>query len=129
MKLRTTDNSIRIRIRKSELANLSTNRAIESRVHFGGGIVFTFALVIADDFDDLHATFEAQYLKLSIPSQMAAAWIKSDQVGLEHTYMVEENTYLHLLVEKDFPCIDREGEDKADFFGELVEKEKKEEQC
>jgi len=45
----------------------------------------------------------------------------SDQVGIEYNIPLDGATYLHILIEKDFPCLDREQEDKSDTFWELAQ--------
>lgn len=120
MKLRTTHNSIRIRIRKSELVTLQEQRIVEESISFPNGIVFKFALSIDTILEDLTATLENNYLKLSIAEARAKTWITTNEVGIETNIDLENNEQLHLLIEKDFPCLDRENEDKSDTFWELA---------
>jgi len=127
MKLRSTKNSIRIRIRKSELENLRNNQIIEEFINFGSNIILTFALAIDETATLIIASLEDNYLKVVIPAPMATKWIDTDQVGLETTYCVGNRNMLHLLIEKDFPCLDRPEEDKSDTFQELALQ--KEDQC
>lgn len=120
MKLRTTHNSIRIRIRKSELALLAEKGKIEESINFGNQVVFRFGLFIDKQMNNVEANLKDNYLLLSIPQEMAATWISSNQVGIEATNPISDTETLHLLIEKDFPCLDREEEDKSDTFWELA---------
>ncbi len=120
MKLRTTHNSIRIRIRKSELSLLEEKGSIEEFINFGNQVIFRFGLFIDKQGNTVGANLKDNYLLLSIPQKIATTWISSNQVGIEVMHPVSETEELHLLIEKDFPCLDREEEDKSDTFWELA---------
>lgn len=120
MKLRTTFNSIRIRIRKSELATLQEQDKVEESIRFPNGVIFKFALAIDENADAVNATLEDNYLELSIPQKEAKQWITTNQVGIETHLDLPDKGQLHLLIEKDFPCLDRPEEDKSDTFWELA---------
>ena len=120
MKLRTTHNSIRIRIRKSELDILKNKGIVEESVQFPTGLQFKFALVIHQEKEGVNATFVENNLVLSIASKEAKQWINTNQVGIETNLDLPNAEQLHLLIEKDFPCLDRANEDKSDTFWELA---------
>jgi len=90
MKLRCTENSIRIRIRKYE------------------------------SMQQVAATLLDNNLVVNLPKSAANEWINSNQVGIEVNKEIPNNESLHILIEKDFPCLDRENEDKSDTFWELA---------
>lgn len=119
MKLRCTKNSIRIRIRKSELSQLAESKSIIEKVFFTPTSVFSFTLTIDDTQQEVGATFLNQDITVSLPTTMAHAWINTNQVSIEVHHRISEGQDLHILVEKDFPCLDRENEDKSDTFWEL----------
>ena len=120
MKLRTTRNSIRIRIRKSELELLSKEGLVEESVNFGNQIMFKFGLTIHSNIEQTVANLKDNYLNISLPSELANQWINSNRVGIEINHPISENEQLHLLIEKDFPCAHRPEEDKSDTFTELA---------
>ena len=120
MKLRTTHNSIRIRIRKSELNKLAEEREIRERVNFGGQVMFSFCLKIDTSIEKVNGSFKNGDLVVSLPGKTAQTWIATNQVSIEENRALEDGEHLHLLIEKDFPCTDREEEDKSDTFFELV---------
>jgi len=120
MKLRCTENSIRIRIRKSELDQLAQTKRVEEKIHFGNQIVLTFALSINETMQQVNATLLDNNLVVSLPKNAANEWINSNQVGIEVNKEIADNESLHILIEKDFPCLDRENEDKSDTFWELA---------
>ena len=120
MKLRTTFNSIRIRVRKSEIVELQQKRIVAESVRFPMGVIFKFALNIDKNVDEVNATLEGNYLVVSIPEASAAEWMNSNKVGIETHLDLPNQEQLHLLIEKDFPCLDRPEEDKSDTFWELA---------
>lgn len=122
MKLRTTHNSIRLRIRKSELVQLEQTHLIEEAIGFPAGPTLRFALVIRAQEQLLDAKFENHQIRISIAKSAAKQWIETNQVGIEAQLALPNSEELYLLIEKDFPCLDRENEDKSDTFWELATK-------
>ena len=120
MKIRMATDSIRFRVRKSDLAELQQSNRIEDEVHFPSGIVFTFVLDIQDR-DDILATCNDSNIIVSLPKQEAEQWMQTSAVSIEKHITLQDDKELHLLIEKDFPCLDREEENKEDTFWELSE--------
>ncbi len=120
MKLRSTRNSIRIRVRKSELVKLEIEREIVESIRFSQDVFLSFGLKYATD-DQLGADFDGQQLWVNIPKATLEQWINSKQVGIETHLPNGEEGQLHILIEKDFPCLDREEEDYMDTFFELAD--------
>ncbi len=120
MKLRCTENSIRIRIRKSELDQLTKTNRIAEEVHFGNQTVFTFVLHITDTIKAVEASYQANQMVVNLPMEAAERWMTTSQVSIEAHNVLEDEKSLHILVEKDFPCTDRAEEDKSDTFWELA---------
>lgn len=121
MKLRLTHNSIRIRIRKSELATLKDNLVIQEQVRFlGNEKPFKFSLNIRNSVKEVTANMAGCELMLSLPTKIATNWMASETVGIETHIDLGDDDTLHLLIEKDFPCLDRPNENKSDTFWELA---------
>lgn len=122
MKLRCTQNSIRIRIRRSELDLFDREGRVSEDIYFPGDAVFTFALArIAGD--SWEATLSEGNLQIGMPEELAKAWMAPDRVGFETKLKVPEKSVdLHLLIEKDFPCLHRSNEDKSDTFQDLADR-------
>jgi hypothetical protein len=47
---------------------------------------------------------------------MASNWDANDKVGFENTVSLKNGKTLHLLLEKDFTCLDDRGEDESDNY-------------
>ncbi len=117
MKLRIEGNSIRLRVKKSDLNRLHTEGVVHEMVSFIKGFNFHYELKTDEKASNIDAVFTHSTITISIPLSIATAWINSETVGLENTL---ENG-LFILIEKDFPCKTRENEDKTDTFQELME--------
>ncbi len=120
MKIRCTHNSIRYRLRKSDIAILQAEKIITESVGFGGGVIFQFSLLIHPSNAELSAQFENQHLQIMLPTTVAEHWIRTNEVGIERYLSLGKDQQLHLLIEKDFPCLDRAEENRADTFWELA---------
>ena len=122
MKLRCVQNSIRIRIKKSELAQLDNEGIITETVSFGGTTMFAYTLAVDALRDEVTAEYIDNLLAVHIPLVKAQNWISTNQVGIEVHQELDNGEQLHILIEKDFPCVDRANEDKSDTFTELATK-------
>lgn len=121
MKIRCEQNSIRLRLRRSELVQLRAEKWLGSGVHFPLGQVLQWDLVLEDDLQDMQADLQPNRICIKVPFAMALQWMDTNEVGMECFLPLGAGAALHLLIEKDFPCKDRPGEDKTDFFTELSE--------
>lgn len=123
MKLRCSTNSIRIRLRKSEVSSLIEEKFIEEFIGFQPNQKFCFSIGLSELAENISANLECQKIQLIIPSLVAKNWAETEQVGMETTQQIGDGQQLSILVEKDYPCVTRADEDKSDFFGELQNKE------
>lgn len=120
MKLRCTHDSVRIRLRKSELEYLDQTGHCTEVIHFPEQRVLTFGLFIRE-VKKVDASFLDNQLHVVLPVKEARKWIDSDQVSIETQIALSTESFLHVLVEKDFPCKDRPDEDKSDTFQDLAD--------
>ncbi|MDW3194341.1 MAG: hypothetical protein R8G66_18340 [Cytophagales bacterium] len=121
MKLRLTHNSIRIRVQRSELAQLQTEGRIKEAVTFPTSAAFQYEIAVHDG-TEIEASHNESMISIKLPSDVAQPWFDSSQVGIETNLSLAGNGQLHVLIEKDFPCADRPNEDKSETFWELVDK-------
>lgn len=128
VKIRSIHNAIRLRVRKSEIALLKEHGVISETIHFPGGTSLLHVLKKSDTAVRVTAEFVQSKITISLPNDMADEWIDTDEVGIQATIELEETAPLEILIEKDFPCLDRANEDKSDTFWELAA-EKKPDNC
>lgn len=109
MKLRIKGNSLRLRLTRSEVAQLAETGLVEELTNFGSSHLI-YAIKTAQQ-DQLTAGFSDGRITVQIPLEFAAAWPDNEVVGLQY-----EGAGLQILVEKDFVCIDRKEEDQSDQY-------------
>jgi hypothetical protein len=121
MKLRFRDNSLRLRLSRSEVNAVADRRVVEAVVHFGGARSLVYLLEASNDVDVLTATFETSRdgatIAVRLPVALAKEWAESETVALRGAMPVEPMG-LSILVEKDFACLSTggRGEDESDMF-------------
>jgi hypothetical protein len=111
MKIRIKNNSVRYRLTRSDVEVFTTAGYLADKVDFGEQS-FTYALQLTDD-EQLSASFENNTITLFMPQSMISEWINTDRTGFENN---PASAGLHLLVEKDFTCLDNVTEDQSDNY-------------
>jgi hypothetical protein len=119
MKLRIEGNSIRLRVKKSDLEKLKSDGMIGETVAFSDNLYFYYKLKTMQHLQKIKGEFLQNSIQVTIPLSMANEWMDTEQVGIEHTL----DSGLKILIEKDFPCKTRDDEDKNDLFQDLVGKD------
>lgn len=115
MKLRFDKNSLRLRLKKSDMEKLRNDQSITETIPFPHG-TFTYSLTIAPQQAAVSALVEDQSIKVILPPALALHWMNSNEVGIYHTIPADANNQLDLLIEKDFPCKEINEEDQQDYF-------------
>ncbi|MEM1336921.1 MAG: hypothetical protein AAGF96_04185 [Bacteroidota bacterium] len=115
MKIRIKDDSVRFRLTKSEVKALGEEGKIEALTHFNTA-VFGYVVVLDADASQLYAEFKYQKIILFLPEKLGKNWFREDRVGFEHFQKINQNRTLHLLLEKDFTCLDNTLEDQSDNY-------------
>ena|ERR1700743_2695275 len=109
MKLRIKSNSIRYRLTRTDVDQLLKAGYLKDGVNFGDDEL-TYVLQSTGE-EQLSADFKNNIVTLYIPKPMLIELANTDKVGFEHT-----DGALHLLVEKDFMCLDNVAEDQSDNY-------------
>ena len=115
MKLRIKGNSLRLRLSKTDVEKLAVSRYLEERTSFGSH-TFGYALQIKDAGDELSADFDGSKITVFIPEIFTKDWAVNDVIGFSSTTEVSDAESLHILVEKDFKCLDEAIEDQSDHY-------------
>ena len=118
MKLRILDDSIRLRLSRSDVVAVDEKGVVDGRTRFPDGSVFTYVLVASSSGEEPAAAFEDGRLVVTLPAADINAWAGDDEaVSLGNDLELGDGQQLKLLVEKDFQCVTpREGEDQSDLF-------------
>jgi len=117
VKLRLLDDSIRLRLSRSDVVAASDQGLVEGQTRFPGGASFTFALE-ALARGAAHASYAADRLVVGLPAEDIAAWASDDAaVSLQAEVPLADGGRLKLLVEKDFQCLTgNPDEDQSDLY-------------
>jgi hypothetical protein len=97
MKIRILGNSLRLRLKKSELAIFAENGKISDKIVFGDNELI-YSLKVSQE-KTIHSYFIDNEIVVSIPKEVAVNWIQSDLISLQNEIATPT-----LLIEKDFKC-------------------------
>lgn len=111
MKLRIKANSIRLRLSRPDIQQLTSSGYLEERTPFGN-ITFVYAIQ-SKHGDALSADFDGCKITVFIPESFLENWAENNLTGFEGRVPVTHTETLHILVEKDFQCLDNRGEDQS----------------
>ena len=85
------------------------NSQLEDSVDFGVNKL-VYSIQIVNDYQ-LSATFSNNTITLFMPASMLTELAETDKVGFENIRHLP-----HLLIEKDFTCLDNVAEDQSDNY-------------
>jgi len=118
MKLRIRGDSIRLRLKVSEVHRLAAGESIAEETHFPGAVL-TYCLEVSDN-GNFATTFSGNKLVIQLPRADVEEWADSDKVSLVSEQELEDSGTLSLLIEKDFKCLEpghhRDCADDEDTF-------------
>ena len=119
MKLRFDHQSIRLRVRKSDVETLSRTGFIEETILFPQGKL-SYRLEIDATTQAVSTEMLQDTITVKIPKNQALSWINTEEVGIYATIpSFVPKILLEILIEKDFPCKHGSTADNADSFEEL----------
>jgi len=111
MKLRIQDDSLRLRLTRGEVEDLSRGLAVERTVHFPGGRAVQFVVAGSASAPGPQAEYSGDAIRVSLPETRVRAWAVSGEVGMEG-----QDGPLRILVEKDFQCLHGDAAAEPDAF-------------
>ena len=117
MKLRIRDNSIRLRLSRTEVVSVNSNGLVRGKVQFAGSNSFDYVLESSPATVKPEAHISNNMLTVRVPQMDVNQWAESEQVSISSEQILDNGGLLKILVEKDFAClVPREGEDESDLF-------------
>lgn len=119
MKLRIQNNTLRLRLTRSELARFERTGKVTAITEFGAAPSqrLVYVLQSSDDSPNLGARYAHGSITVTMPLAVAKQWIKDDQIGIEAEQTLGNNGSLKIIVEKDLTCIVKVAdEENADTF-------------
>lgn len=119
MKIRLRENSIRLRLLKSEVSLLRESGNVSETIVFGVNPTetLTYSLRTSAEVLEISAQMINNQIEIFLPLLTAEKWTDSDEAGLYNEQKIGDLTTLKIIVEKDFVCIDRPlDKDNKDAF-------------
>jgi len=117
VKLRIRDNSVRLRLTRTEVDSLRLQGVVTAATGFPGGREFQYRVESSPAIVNPAAFFSDNTIAVRLPETAVLAWASTDQVSLPGDQVLDDGTRLRILVEKDFACLaPREGEDESDMY-------------
>ncbi|MEM9672755.1 MAG: hypothetical protein AAF992_09185 [Bacteroidota bacterium] len=116
MKIRISDNSIRLRLSRTDVAQLKEHKQVTGKTAFPGQEVFRYTLQSETGLDTIKATFMQGEITITVPQSQADMIANSDQIGIEDYLENGTDEKLFLLIEKDLKCLDGNRGDQYDKY-------------
>lgn len=117
MKLRILDNSLRLRLTRTEVDSVVNDGLVKGHVSFAGTNSFTYVLESSPATVNAEAHISNNVLTIRIPESEIKKWGASEQVSISSKQNLDDGGALKILVEKDFACLaPREDEDESDMY-------------
>jgi hypothetical protein len=118
VKLRIRDNTLRLRVSRSDLALLIESGRVDSTIYFTEKPEdkWTYSIEIRSDIDSATLIYQSSQVTVLLPGAEARAWAGSDQVGIYASCQNGQGQRLEILVEKDFACLDLSDAENEDTF-------------
>ncbi len=110
MKLRIKGNTIRLRLTRTEVAEIGAGHKVREVTEFSPTSQFSYSLQ-ATNVDAVVAKFDDNCLQINLPQALSVAWAVNDEVGIE-----ADQDQLKIIIEKDFACLSPRGEEDSDTF-------------
>jgi len=112
MKLRIRQNSLRLRLNRSDVAQLQKTGICTESIQFGPGSQLTYRLETSSHWTVMDTRYDHDCIRVLLPLRMAQDWAASDQVSLSLQH--SDSSGPSLLIEKDFQCLNCEGRNPSE---------------
>lgn len=110
MKLRIQGNSVRLRLKPSEVAQLEATGIVEDRVEFAPDSSLVYNLQASPQSRVPTASYTDGKLEVRIPQSTARQWAAGSDIAI-----TAQQDVLSILIEKDFRCAHHEASDSDAF--------------
>lgn len=104
MKLRICGDSIRLRLKISEVERIAASESVVERMHLPDSML-TYSLEVSED-GGFAVTLNDRSLVITLPKADVEKWARTDEISLLSELPLANAGSLSLLVEKDFTCLE-----------------------
>jgi len=112
MKLRIRQNSVRLRLNRSDIEQFRKTGICAESIQFGPGSQLTYTLETSSQWTVMDTRYDHDCIRVLLPFRMAQDWADSDQVSISRQHPGESGP--SVLIEKDFQCLNCEGRDLSE---------------
>ncbi len=116
MKIRIKDNSIRLRLTKTDVDDLRNKKSIDSKTVISFSEIFQYRLEVSSEVKNISGQFKNGKITVSISSKMAEILTETNEITVKGEQENGEKEKLFLLIEKDLQCLDETVEDQSDMY-------------
>ena len=116
MKIRIKGNSIRLRLTKTDVADLKEKGMVKEETVFSFEAVFSYALFVDADSEEINAKFKDNCVTVFLPEKEAAILTDSQEITVKNSQYNGSADGLFILIEKDLQCLDETSEDQSDMY-------------
>ncbi len=124
MKLRIRDNSLLLRLGRSEVDTLHRDGVVAAEIAFPGGRRLRYAIESSPAVVNPAAFLSEGQITVRVPENQVLAWATSEQVSMRGDQRLDDGETLEILVEKDVACPARADDvDAADRYARSTDVE------
>lgn len=116
MKIRIKNNSIRLRLAKTDVSNLKSKGLVECKTVISGKEIFEYALRTDENAQKISAHFDSKKITVFLPFAEAQTLTDTDEITVKGWQENGVDEPLFLLIEKDLQCLDPTHEDQSDMY-------------
>ena len=117
MKVRISGNTIRFRLKQSEVQKFREQGNLTETLAFGTEdadiLSFTLSVSSANEFGILNTN---NVIIVKVPDTVANEWTHTQLVGFEEKIDTGKGKIIKILVEKDFKCLDGSDQENEDSY-------------
>ncbi len=121
MKIRILGNTIRLRVKMHETDSLKRDGLIEEVLEFGPDDSEKLRFKLMSGQENFAIEQEEMSICIVVPQRIVHAWATTDLVGFEELITTAKGSQIHILIEKDFACLDGDREDEEGSYPNPVE--------
>jgi hypothetical protein len=112
MKIRISGNSIRFRLRQPDVELFQKEAVVTATLAFASSPnnQLKFTLIQTQDCN-ISVNYKQNDITVGIPMHSSEKWFNTDLVGIEENVETEKGHFVHILIEKDFACLDAPQEE------------------
>lgn len=117
MKLCIRDNSLLLRLSRSEVEALRRDGVYAAEIAFPGGRQLRYAVESSPAVVNPAAFLSDGRIAVRLPENQVLAWAASEQVAIRGEQRLDDGAVLEIRVEKEFACRAQDGaEDASDRY-------------